>query len=212
MRSYWLKIFLGAAAIFAVGMLVVNVVKVGRENVEAIAEGTGPISIPLFFVPLRVDGERMGTLRRLTIFRDSLQSPTRIEAQVNLADTLQLARLAGCVLTIEQGTREGNVHPLSYVCRSPDDTVGADLVDFGTVELRGRSESFRLYAPRSQVEEVIRDFGENASASDSLARDSARAERMRLEASADSIRAEAESLHRRAMERADSIQESAAPR
>jgi hypothetical protein len=211
MRSYWLKIVFGAAAIFAVGMLVVNVVKVGRDNVEAIAEGTGPISIPLFFVPLRVDGERVGTLRRLTVFRDSLQAPTRVEAHVNLADTLQLARLAGCILTIEQGAREGNVHPLSYVCRSAGDTVGADLVDFGTLEIRGRSESYLLYAPRAQVEEVVRDFGRNASASDSLARDSAEAERLRLQATADSIRAEAESLHRRAMERADSIQESAVP-
>lgn len=211
MRSYWLKIFLGAAAIFAAGMLVVNVVKVGRENVEAISEGTGPISIPLFFVPLRVDGERLGTFRRLTVFRDSLQAPSRIEAHVNLADTMQLARLAACVLTIEQGAREGNVHPTSYVCRSPADTVGADLIDFGSLEIRGRSESFLLYAPRAQVEEVIRDFGRNASASDSLARDSAEAERIRLEATADSIRAEAESLHRRAMERADSIQESAVP-
>src|SRR5688500_13038864 len=98
MRTYWLKIMLGALAVFAVGMVIVTMVKSAGRNVEAIAEGTGPITIPLALLPFEIDGQRAGTLRRLRIFRDSLQEPTRVEVLISVPDSVSSDRFASCIL------------------------------------------------------------------------------------------------------------------
>jgi hypothetical protein len=47
MRNYWLRIVLGAAAIFIVGMIGVSLVRGGIAKVNSVVEGDGPITIPL---------------------------------------------------------------------------------------------------------------------------------------------------------------------
>ena len=208
MRGYWLRIALGAAVVFAVGMLIVSAFDAGRRNVEAVVEGTGPITVPLAFIPLNLDGERLGTFRRVTIYRDSLQNPTRIEATVSMGDTTSLSRLAGCVIAIDSADLQGNVRPNHYRCLTAGDTAGSDLVTFGDLLIRHRTERFPLYAPREQVEEVTSSFGPSVSASDSAAGDSLEREEHRVEALADSMAEAAESLHQAEMERIDSIRRS----
>ncbi|HEX6091392.1 MAG TPA: hypothetical protein VFZ13_14650 [Gemmatimonadales bacterium] len=208
MRGYWLKIALGAAAIFAVGMIIVSAFDAGRRNVEAVVEGTGPITFPLAFIPLNLDGAKVGTLRRVTVYRDSLQQPTRIEATISMGDTAGLARLAGCVLAIDSADASGNIRPHHYRCLSPSDTAGADLVSFGNLHIRERTETFPLFAPRAQVEEVTSSFGPNATASDSAVGDSLEAEEARVEALADSMAEAADSLHDLEMQRIDSLRRS----
>ncbi|MGE5925884.1 MAG: hypothetical protein ACM357_00905 [Gemmatimonadota bacterium] len=208
MRGYWLKIALGALAIFAIGMGIVSVFEVGRRNVEAVVEGTGPITVPLAFVPLNVDGARLGTLRRVRVYRDSLQRPTRIEATISGADSAGLARLADCVLAIDSADVRGNVRPNHYRCLGAGDTAGADLVTFGELLIRDRTERFSLFAPRAQVEEVTSSFGPSVSASDSAAGDSLEREEARIEAIADSMAEAADSLHQVEMERIDSVRQS----
>lgn len=208
MRGYWLRIALGAAAVFAIGMVLVSAFDVGRRNVEAVVEGTGPITIPLAFIPLDLDGARLGTLRRVTIFRDSLQQPTRVEATVSLGDTAALARLAECILAIDTANAQGEVRPNQYRCLRPADTAGADLVAFGQLLIRDRTESFSLYAPREQVAEVTTSFGPSVSASDSVTADSLEAEEERVEALADSMAEAADSAHMIEMQRIDSIRRS----
>lgn len=208
MRGYWLKIALGAAAVFAIGMVLVSAFDVGRRNVEAVVEGTGPITIPLAFIPLSLDGAKLGTFRRVTIFRDSLQQPTRVEATVSLGDTAALARLAGCILAIDTVNAQGEVKPNQYRCLGSADTAGADLVAFGQLLIRDRTESFPLYAPREQVAEVTTSFGPSVTASDSVTGDSLEAEEARVEALADSMAEAADSAHTIEMQRIDSIRQS----
>lgn len=208
MRGYWLKIALGAVAIFAIGMGIVSAFEAGRRNVEEVVEGTGPITVPLAFIPLNVDGARLGTLRRVKVFRDSLQQPTRIEATVSVGDSTALARLAGCILAIDSADARGNVRPNHYRCLAAADTGGSDLVSFGDLLIRERTERFPLFAPRAQVEEVTSSFGPSVSASDSAAGDSLEREEARVEAIADSMAEVAESLHQAEMERIDSVRQS----
>ena len=208
MRGYWIRIALGAAVVFAIGMGIVSAFRVGRRNVEHVVDGTGPITVPLAFIPLNLDGEKLGTFRRVTIYRDSLQNPTRIEATVSMGDTASLARLAECVIAIDSADAQGKVRPNHYRCLAAGDTAGSDLVTFGDLLVRERTERFPLFALRSQVEEVTSSFGPSASASDSAAGDSLEREELRVDALADSMAEAAESLHQAEMERIDSIRRS----
>lgn len=208
MRGYWLRIALGAAVVFAIGMGIVSAFEVGRRNVEEVVEGTGPIMVPLAFIPLNLDGQKLGTFRRVRIYRDSLQNPTRIEATVSMGDTAALTRLAGCVIAIDSADAQGKVRPNHYRCLSADDTAGADLATFGDLLVRDRTERFPLFALRSQIEEVTSSFGPSVSASDSAVGDSLEREEHRVEALADSMAEAAESLHQAEMERIDSIRRS----
>lgn len=208
MRGYWIRIALGAAVVFAIGMGIVSAFRAGRRNVEHVVDGTGPITVPLAFIPLNLDGEKLGTFRRVTIYRDSLQNPTRIEATVSMGDTASLARLAECVIAIDSADAQGKVRPNHYRCLAAGDTAGSDLVTFGDLLVRERTERFPLFALRSQVEEVTSSFGPSASASDSAAGDSLEREELRVDALADSMAEAAESLHQAEMERIDSIRRS----
>ena len=207
MRNYWLKIGFWAFAIFAVGMLIVSGSRKARSSVEEIADGTGPITVPLAFVPFEIDGHRAGTLRRLRIFRDSLQEPTRIEVQVSVADSGALEQFAACILAIE--AKNDKVQPNDFRCLAAADTAGRDLVRFGDVELRGYPGSYALYAPREHVESVKRNTESTVQAEE--ARGQAEAESIRVVRiqMADSLREVADSVHQAAVEQAESLRQAA---
>ena len=61
MRTYWLRILLGALAVFAVGMIGVTFARRTRDKVNAVVTGSGPLSIPLPFVPFELEGSKLGT-------------------------------------------------------------------------------------------------------------------------------------------------------
>lgn len=210
MRNYWLKIMLGALAVFAIGMVVVSIIRSASSNIEAIAEGTGPITIPLAFVPFELDGQRAGTIRRLVIFRDSTQEPTSVQVTITTSDSAVVARFGTCILAIRQHeTAEGgtSTHPNQFACLKAADTVGKDLVQFGEVHLRDEDGEYALFAPRDQVDELKNNSGKELTASEEAARlaeDSARLVRERL---ADSITDAADSAHEAAIRAADSARQ-----
>ena len=210
MRNYWLKIGFWAFAIFAVGMLIVTGSKKARTSVEEIAEGTGPITVPLAFVPFEIDGQRAGTLRRLRIFRDSLQEPSRIEVQVSVADSGAVEHFAACILAIEaQGDK---VQPNDFRCLAAADTAGRDLVQFGDVELRGYPGSYALYAPREHVENLKRNSESAVQAEEARGQVEAESIRTHQNEMADSIRELADSVHQAAIEQAESLRQEARER
>jgi hypothetical protein len=193
MTRYWIKIALGAALVFAIGMMVVTIGRVGKNTVVHVAEGTGPIRIPLMLVPFRLDGVRLGTMRQLIIFRDSAQRPTNLELSVAMSDSLAPARLAECILALMPATDTAGITPTDFTCASAADTAGRHLVQFGELHLRDGSESFPLLAPEDKVQEIRERSGDRAADLDEAAqdaRDSVKAVRREL---IDSIRSAAES-------------------
>ena len=62
MRNYWLRIALGAVAIFTVGLIGISLAKQGVGRVRGVVEGSGPVAIPLAFVPFTLDGSKLGTV------------------------------------------------------------------------------------------------------------------------------------------------------
>ncbi len=74
MRNYWLRIALGAVAIFIVGMIGVTLARQGVGRVRHVVEGSGPISVPLAFIPFHLNGQKLGTVSRVVLLRERAQA------------------------------------------------------------------------------------------------------------------------------------------
>lgn len=210
MRNYWLKIILGAFAVFAVGMVVVTMIRSASSNIEAIADGTGPITIPLALVPFELDGQRAGTIRRLVIFRDSTQEPTSVEVTIAVSDSAAAARFGSCILAIRQRQTDAggtSTHPNAFNCLQAADTAGKDLVQFGELRLRDQEGRYALFAPRDQVEELKSKSSERLTASEEAAREAEDSARVARERFADSLTEAADSAHEAAIRAADSARQ-----
>ena len=102
MRWYWVKIVLGALAIFLVGYAGVSVVKGSVNKVRQLSETSDPISIPLAFIPFHLDGDRAGTFAGVRIMRDTPKSFTAFHVRVKLGDSVDVEHLKQCRLYLEQ--------------------------------------------------------------------------------------------------------------
>ena len=98
MRSYWLRILLGAFAVFCIGMIGVSMFRHGRAKVAEVVTGTGPLTIPLPFVPFQLDGDKLGMVERLVVNRDAPKKVSSLDLEVKLDDSLLAQGLAGCRL------------------------------------------------------------------------------------------------------------------
>ena len=140
MRRYWLRIGLGALAIFIVGMIGITLVRRGLGTVHGVVHGSGPISIPLAFIPFQLNGQKLGTLQRVTLEREAPNRVTSVELEVKLADSLLARGLEGCRLAAnldsEKPGKPGvSVHrgPFtegSFWC-AKDDSTSEGLVEYG---------------------------------------------------------------------------------
>ena len=202
MRSYWLKILLGAFGVFAVGMIGVSLVRGGIAKVNSVVEGEGPITIPLGLIPFILGGERLGKLDQVTLNRDSPSHVSDVELQVDLSDSLLAQGLSGCRLAANLGddsTGQGvdvkvGKDRAAFHC-VPEDSVRADLIEYGVAIFRPGDVEVPLLLPAELVAELQSlDFGHDSAgaAGDTLAvvvpnADSIRAEVMR-QLNQDSVR------------------------
>ncbi|MBA2627843.1 MAG: hypothetical protein H0U85_07505, partial [Gemmatimonadales bacterium] len=197
MRKYWLKVALGAFAIFAVGMIVKSLIDKGRSSVHDMVDGSGPISIPLLgIMPFNLDGTRLGSIHRVTVFRSDPKTPSRLDVVVQLPDSIASARLASCILTADDLQKFNS--RTSFRCATASDTANKSLVPFGAILVRGRPDSFPLLL----TPETVRDFTERHASSSPRGR---RDRTTPADARADSLRELADSISQAADARADSI-------
>ena len=172
MRNYWLRIALGALVIFAVGMVIAKMVNKGRTAVEEIAEGSGPISIPIpGLVPFSLDGARLGSVRRITMYRSAPKMPSSFTVSVQLPDSVSSERLSRCIILVDTsnnsaGTSVNINAKTAFRCLTAADTVGQDLVPFGVITIRARPDSFPFLLPRRVVNDMLSQHGK---AADSIA-------------------------------------------
>ena len=192
MRGYWLKILLGAVGVFAVGMLVVTAVRVVRSRVRSVAASSDPITLPLPFVPFRLDGERRGTFDRLVINRDTPHGVRSVDLHVNLGGTPGAERVHQCGGILAQ-LREGpggqghTLRDADFVCVR-DDSVRANLEAFGEVHFLPDGHMAPLLVTPAVAARLRRELIQ-----------------MRARHPGDSIAAQAESIAADAERRADSI-------
>jgi hypothetical protein len=189
MRSYWIKILLSAAVVFAIGMIVMSAFRSVKHTVDYVADSTGPISTPLAFLPFNLGRRRVGTFRGLKMYRDSLGKPASIVLTVSLRDSVTPDEVRGCLLAMLPNS--GNSYSLTdYSCLTAADTAGRALADIGFLKLRGTEDSFPLLAPAKDVQELRQGWGGKMSAGDSAQQvldDSVRAS---IQARIDTMRAQ----------------------
>ena len=153
MRSYWVKIVAGAVLIFGVGMIIRSLFRSVKHGVEYVSDSSGPITTPLLFVPFELGGQRLGTFRGLTIYRDSTRKPSSITLTVALRDSVEPGELRRCIVTLlPSGT--GDYNPTRYQCLATADTGGKALAQFGLLRIRSSDDSFPLFAPAHDIDQL----------------------------------------------------------
>lgn len=174
MRNYWLKILLGALAVFMVGMIGVTLARRGIAGVERVVASDQPLTIPLGLVPFELQGERLGKLDHVTLMRKSPQEVTAVELEVNLADSLVARGLSGCRLVANMETRGDSgidirvgrrASTVFYCAGADDDSTTADLLEYGHATLQPGDIEIPLLLPRDMVKELQHlDFGKGGPA------------------------------------------------
>lgn len=131
--KYLLRIVIGALVVFVAGLATFQLARGGRRVadygrlvVDSIRYGSGPVSVRIPFVPIYVDGDRVGTLDSVVLLRarDSVEG---IQVVVRPGDAAARERLAAC--TIELTSLEH--FDLKHALHCAGDTTG--LAPFGLV-------------------------------------------------------------------------------
>jgi len=136
MRSYWLKILLGACAIFVVGYGAYLGIEKSKVRIRQIAESSDPVSIPLAFLPFTLDGVKSGTFKGIRLERDAPKSINAITLRVNLADSADAEAIKACVVTLE-GNGQDFDPERGFRCIKPGQGDSA-LVPFGEIRFTVR--------------------------------------------------------------------------
>jgi hypothetical protein len=202
MKLYWVKIILGALAIFALGMVIRAGINRGRDRIHSITETSEPINIPfpLGIMPFRLDGTKLGTVERVTLLRDSPKGISNIRVMVKLSDSIPPSRLKQCMMTIDDPQRINE--NTTFRCQAAD-TAGLQLVPYGEINVEGMDTSFPLLLTAAAVADLRSDSANTRMEADADSIANA------AEAYADSMNEMADSLTSVNMERADSIREEA---
>jgi len=144
-HRYWFKIGFGALVVFLLGFTVYRAGHRGKMWAEDLANSASPISIPMAFVPFRLDGRDLGTIKRLDILRDSPHSVSGARVTVRLAEG---AEAPSCALTVTETHSINN----KTMFRCADDADVSAMVPFGRVLFEPDTER-DLYLPTGLVEE-----------------------------------------------------------
>ncbi len=152
MQRYWLRIALGALAVFALGMTAISIYRNGKEKVEALANSAHPITIPLAIMPFEVDGERLGRLQQVQIRRGAPKRVSGVGLVVKLSDSVAAEDLLpACLLTIQETVVEW--HGARFHCATPADSLADSLTAFGEVRFEPGGVVRAFFLPARLVDD-----------------------------------------------------------
>jgi hypothetical protein len=158
-----MRIALGAVAIFIVGMIGLSLVRRGLGRVHGVVHGSGPISIPLTIIPFKLQGDKLGSLQRVTLLRDAPNRVTRVELEVKLSDSALARGLEGCRLAANLDSdvpgrpginvQRGPFPEGSFWCAKKD-SADTSLVEYGQAVFHPGDVTVPLFLPRGLVDEL----------------------------------------------------------
>jgi hypothetical protein len=163
MRNYWIRILVGAFCIFAVGMIGVTLVRHGAAKVHNVVSGTGPISLPLAFIPFEIGGNKLGTLSHVVVERTAPKQISAVRVTVDMNDSLVAQGLTGCRLAanfdtshdrsreIQIKTSEKRGGTFRCLGRGDSDT---SVTEFGQAVLQPGDVVLPLLLPNDLVDEL----------------------------------------------------------
>ena len=210
MRNVWLRIGLGAFGIFLVGMIVVKVFRVGREQVVSLVDSDDPIVVPLMgVVPFQLGAERLGDLRRVTLLRDAPDHIIGVKVVARLSDSATVEPFKDCAfLTLTNGAGTDSTGELKVNEHSRFRCIGdtSAMGSFGTVEIRHTQGKEPTTFVRTLVlpPEVIADIQRAMSNRHTQ-------HGVDVEVNQDSIRAMVDSITTDALQRAEAARAAPAP-
>jgi hypothetical protein len=231
MRNYWFRILVGALIIFAIGMLGVTLVRRGMVRVNDVVHGSGPISLPIAFIPFEIGGNKLGKLDRVVLERTAPKKISSVRVDVNLDDPLVAQGLSQCKLAANFDASEEHTKGIhiktgkgqegTFRClgaSDADSTADSTMVEFGQAVLHPGEVTLPLFLPRDLVSDLqtgnfLSDSSETADsiseAMEALGDSISEAQ----ESKADSLRQRntqfAESLRTVGLKRVDSIKHAA---
>jgi len=179
MRNYWIRILLGALVIFAIGMVGVTLIRHGVVKVNNVVHGSGPISLPLAFIPFEIGGSRLGMLDRVTLERTAPKQISSVRVEIKLEDSLVAQGLSECKLAANfDASRDGakGVHIRTeagvggtFRCLKGGESDSA-LVEFGQAILQPGGVTLALLLPKDLVADLQTGnfLSDSAETSDSL--------------------------------------------
>jgi hypothetical protein len=210
MRNYWLRIVLGAVAVFTVGMIGVTLARQGVGHVRGVVAGSGPLSIPLPFVTFNLDGQKLGKVSRVVLHRTAPKEISAVELEIRLDDSVVARGLEGCRLVANFDDDAGpsgppqTAHKFSrgvFTCLPNDTTpTPAEFEEFGHAVFQPGNVSVPLLLPSDVVNDIKEgDLGPPEEDSIAVAAEAA------ADSVADAAEARADSIAAAAEQKADSI-------
>ncbi len=151
MQRYWFGIALGAIAVFVVGLLVLNAGRHGARIVEQTLESADPISIPLAFVPFRLGGREVGTIREVQFVRSSPEVVRGVELRVKIKDPAALDQLRDCALAASDVANFNR--QTTFTCLSQKKATSGEFVAFGKVKVEEAGIVQTLLVPVDEMME-----------------------------------------------------------
>src|ERR1043166_3217455 len=205
MRSYWAKIVLSALVIFALGFGVVSAGRYFKSSVTSARD----IRIPFgSFVPFKIDGVKVGTLRSLTIRRTSPKEVVGFDLRVRLSDSDALGKLRECGLSVSDPHRIDE--HTSFICLSSE--LGYQEFGKVTIDLPGAEGTRTVIRPLLLTDAAISEFQRHSASDlpgpsvDSIASEVKDRVRAQARAYSDSVRAaELDRQAERMRHKADSL-------
>lgn len=223
MKNYWLRIGLGAFAVFAVGMILVTLFHKGESRVRSVVNSADPITIPLAFIPFTMGGQKLGTLKEVVLERSSPHQVEHVRLRVRLNDAASISRVNGCRLAADFDWDKGpggvsvshaRYEQGTFRCIRGGSAPG--MVEYGTVTLDPPGTTVPLLIPSDVADDLRKGDFNDAAADSAAALAETRADSLSdaIEARADSLEQVGESLAQRVEEqsqaRADSIRQAVA--
>jgi hypothetical protein len=149
-RCYWVRIALGALAVFAVGMAGIFMYRKGVEKVAAITSSADPINIPMAMLPFQLDGADLGQIERVQIRRDAPKRISGVGLVVKLAGSSAVDLPAACLLTVRDDVDN---HGPQFHCATPADSLTDSLTAFGDVRFEPGAQVRSFYLPARVIGE-----------------------------------------------------------
>ncbi len=156
MRNYWIRIALGALSVFAVGMVIVTVGKAGKRALNQKLGSSDPITLPLAFLPFKVDQQQLGTFSKVVIMRSDPKHVSGLHLTIDLTQPGAEDRLKNCTLVTdvvpEPKGKGVDVRNESFRCVT--DTSGMKLVSFGDIMFHPGGTHRPLLLPAEAAERL----------------------------------------------------------
>ncbi|HSM17602.1 MAG TPA: hypothetical protein VK845_11485 [Gemmatimonadales bacterium] len=149
MRRYWIGIAFGVLAVFVSGLVLMRAGREGARLVERTLESADPISIPLAFVPFRLGGREVGTIREVQFLRSSPEVVRGVDLDVRVEDRAVVDKLRDCTLAT---SGIGNFNrKTSFECLDQTVAQSGEFVSFGTVTVEETGIVRALFIPAKEV-------------------------------------------------------------